>query len=242
MTITFAASRGNTEVRLLQKKVQQILDAAIEALVNASCKSLRRRVGQRLRKKLGKVLHQEEFEQALVIFCQREAELLLAEAPLTKDSQEYRDSAAHSPCSSTDSGSFSRQTTLDPALTNNTIAGCNILPCQHVNTIPAPVVTGPYFVAVLAAPSGATTQQLVRHAASDSPASSADSPGTDLRSCSRTTKDAACSLSPVDDEDIADLSMDWIRTVCGGGPAPVERTFIQFKTKLRVNHKRSKSS
>ncbi|CAE6967350.1 unnamed protein product [Symbiodinium sp. CCMP2592] len=169
MTITISTSRGNNEVRLLHKKVQQNLDAATEAVVNGFCKSLRRRVGQRLRKKLRKALQKEEFEQSLVVFCQREAKLLVAKAPLTKDSQKNRDSADHSPCYWTGTGSFSRQTTLDPAFTNNIIAGSNILPCQHAKAIPPPVITVPCFVAVLATPSSAA--QLVRHAASDSPAS-----------------------------------------------------------------------
>jgi len=254
MQITFMASRGTTEARLLQSKVQRILDAAIEAVVNAPCKALRRRVGQRLRKKLGKVLHQEEFEQALAVFKQRESELILPEeASLKEDSAESRDSPVHSPLSSTDPGSFSRQTTLEPVIANRSASSSSNLPCQGAIAIPVPVIAVPYFVPVLAAPPARAMppQQLERYAeeaVAASPCLSVQGSGLELekssfsRSCTRTTDDASTSLSALDDEDdIADLSLDWIRAVSEGVPAPVERTFIQFNTKLQVNHRRSSS-
>ena len=251
MQINFAASRGSSEVLLLQSKVERILEVAVEAVENARSKTLRRRVGQRLRKKLSKVLHQEEFEQALAIFLQRESELSREEASLKEDQEGSCDSSVHSPLSSADVGSFSGQTTLQPMIANSATCSTS-LPHQAAIAIPVPVIAVPYFVPVLAAPAGAVAQQS-GHPHKVGVPSAAGAQALEetelekrpfLRSITRTTgttEDGASTLSAMDDDDIAERRLDWIRAVSEQTPAPVERTFIQFNTKLSVSHRRSSS-
>ncbi|CAE7387959.1 unnamed protein product [Symbiodinium necroappetens] len=251
MQINFAASRGSSEVLLLQSKVERILAVAIEAVENARSKALRRRVGQRLRKKLSKVLHQKEFEQAVAIFMQKESELSREEASLKEDQQEGCDSSVQTPRSSADVGSFSRQTTLQPMIANSATCS-NSLPCQAAMAIPVPVIAVPFLVPVLAAPARAVAQQS-GHPHEVAVPSLADAQALEeaelektafLRSITRTTgttEDGASTLSAMDDDDIADRRLEWIRAVTEQSPAPVERTFIQFNTKLTVSHRRSSS-
>mmetsp|Transcript_6445 Transcript_6445/g.7306 ORF Transcript_6445/g.7306 Transcript_6445/m.7306 type:complete len:170 (+) Transcript_6445:3-512(+) len=74
--IVFSATRASSDTRLLRSKVGQMIATALQAMTEASCKTLRRRVGQRLRRKLGRILMQEEFEQAVAIYKRYEDDQL----------------------------------------------------------------------------------------------------------------------------------------------------------------------
>jgi len=230
--IVFSSNRASNETRLLRSKVCQMIGTSLQAMADASCKTLRRRVGQRLRRKLGRILMQEEFEQALAIYKRYEDELL------SEDPDSLQDREATPP----------RSTSSSPVGT------------MHVAPpvcVAVPVITVPVLVPVMAPAAGhggpvSTTPFGPVPSEPVEPVSPAMTevtippfqPYLDVQKESRTftrlsTDTTTCTCSSVmDDEDFLDQQIDWMRSVSDG--APVERTFIQFNTNLKV-HRRSRS-
>lgn len=234
--IAFSANRSSSETRLLRSKVCQMIQTALQAMADASCKTLRRRVGQRLRRKLGRILLQEEFEQALTIYKHYEDEILneteaQSEASLLSVLPEAS-SSPHSVASSAHSAAT-------PAV------------CVAV---PVPVIAVPVLVPVMASAHGHVDRAADPNVENVEPVEPA-SPVTEVnippiqpyldvqkdcrhfpRMCTEST---SCTGSTVlDDEDFLDQHIDWVRAVSDA--APVERTFIQFNTNLKVT-RRSRS-
>mmetsp|Transcript_1322 Transcript_1322/g.3104 ORF Transcript_1322/g.3104 Transcript_1322/m.3104 type:complete len:104 (+) Transcript_1322:90-401(+) len=57
------------------RKTEELLAAALTAHANASCKALKRRILQRVRKKLGLLLPDDEFQQAMETLRDRRNDL-----------------------------------------------------------------------------------------------------------------------------------------------------------------------
>ncbi|CAK9022416.1 unnamed protein product [Durusdinium trenchii] len=255
MCINFSAARGSDETRLLRSKVCQMITTALEAMHEATCKTLRRRVGQRLRRKLGRILKQEEFEQALAIYKRYEDNL----DDLPEDAQESESKEATPPSSTPAS--------TTPPLTSPTNPFCIALPVIAMPVpvyvhVPVPVleqvtvekivdvpVTNPVDVPSFpqASPArGALDARLMPLEPVEPATSPAATPpaGEAFRNypkygrmmerqstCTGTTSLTGGS-SVMDDEDYLDTQIEWMRSVTDG--APVERTFIQFNTNLKV--------
>lgn len=244
----FSANRASNETRLLRSKVCQMIGKALQAMADASCKTLRRRVGQRLRRKLGRILMQEEFEQALAIYKHYEDELLNeTEAQSEASVLSVLPEGSNSPHSVT-SSAHSAATT--PAV------------CVAVQV---PVIAVPVLVPVIASapahlvvdPTPVPTESVERAFGVEpvepvSPVTEVSippiQPYLDVQKDSSyfarmfvdsSTESTSCAGSTVmDDEDFLDQHIDWVRAVSDA--APVERTFIQFNTNLKVN-RRSRS-
>lgn len=242
--IVFSANRASNETRLLRSKVCQMIGKALQAMADASCKTLRRRVGQHLRRKLGRILMQEEFEQALAIYKHYEDELLNeTEAQSEASVLSVLPEGSNSPHSVT-SSAHSAATT--PAV------------CVAVQV---PVIAVPVLVPVIASapahlvvdPTPVPTESVERAFGVEpvepvSPVTEVSIPPIQpyldvqkdssyfARMCTESTSCAGSTV--MDDEDFLDQHIDWVRAVSDA--APVERTFIQFNTNLKV-HRRSRS-
>lgn len=243
--IAFSANRATSETRLLRSKVCQMIQTALQAMADASCKTLRRRVGQRLRRKLGRILMQEEFEQALTIYKHYEDEIL-------NETEAQSEASALSVLPEVSSSPHS--VTSSPHSTAATPAVCV--------AVPVPVIAVPVLVPVMASAHGHVAESTapVEPAADAGDVANAEpvepvspvtevsiptiQPYLDVQKDSRyfarmCTESTSCTGSTVmDDEDFLDQHIDWARAVSDA--APVERTFIQFNTNLKVT-RRSRS-
>jgi len=194
---TQATQVANVSNRKLDSAVvEEILQNAAQASLEAPNRALKRRVRQRLHKKLGSMLTCEEFGRAMERYKEMEASNEASTTP----------TPASSPVVAT------------PAPQAFIVQMPFLMPMMQMVPAPAPVqrymplegLTGPTAPVEMKAPTAVVS---------------------------------VASESTMDDDDtISELSVEWQRaTTLGSGHLPVERTFIQFDTRMHIRHRRSRS-
>jgi len=194
---TQATQVANVSNRKLDSAVvEEILQNAAQASLEAPNRALKRRVRQRLHKKLGSMLTCEEFGRAMERYKEMEASNEASTAPTP---------AASSPVVST----------------------------------PAPqafIVQMPFLMPMMQMVAPAAVQRYM-------PLEGLTGPTAPVEMKEPTAVVSVASESTMDDDDtISELSVEWQRaTTLGSGHLPVERTFIQFDTRMHIRHRRSRS-
>ncbi|CAE7219328.1 SCN10A [Symbiodinium sp. CCMP2456] len=221
--------------------VEEILTSAAAASAEAPNRALKRRVRQRLHKKLGSMLSSEEFEKAIDRYKVLEEE----------QSEEASGAASSSPCASlptpyhgSSSPGMAQGNSASPAnpatSTSPTFIAVPMMmpmttmqPLRFLPTAPSqplqlqmrpmqPLLPQPL------APMQQGPQAFSDHSAVAPKAQ--NGPHERSESTSQTTDSA------IDDDDlesISELSTEWARAVSyGSSVCPVERTFIQFHTRV----------
>ncbi|CAE7258303.1 SCN10A [Symbiodinium necroappetens] len=239
--------------------VEEILTSAAAASAEAPNRALKRRVRQRLHKKLGSMLTSEEFEKAIDRYKVLEEEQTgeasgasaspCASLPTPcQGSSSPGMSQGNSACPTNPASSTSPTFIAVPMMMPMTTMQMQVqqprrfLPTapsqplqlqmrpmhplmQSSQPGPAPVLQTPGIQAV-------SDQSTVAPKAQNGPHERSES-------TSQTTESA------IDDDDlesISELSTEWARAVSyGSSVCPVERTFIQFHTRIAGRHRRSRS-
>jgi len=238
--------------------VEEILTSAAAASAEAPNRALKRRVRQRLHKKLGSMLTSEEFEKAIDRYKVLEEE----------QTEESSGAASTSPCpplptpcQGNSSPGMSQGNSACPAnratSTSPTFIAVPMMmpmttmqmqvqqPLRFLPTAPSqpllqmrpmqPLMQGPQ-------PGPAPAQDPGPQAFADHSAVAPKAPTGALESFEGTSQTTESALDDDDLESISELSTEWARAVSyGSSVCPVERTFIQFHTRVAGRHRRSRS-
>ncbi|CAE7359339.1 SCN10A [Symbiodinium microadriaticum] len=239
--------------------VEEILTSAAAASAEAPNRALKRRVRQRLHKKLGSMLTSEEFEKAIDRYKVLEEE----QTGETSGASASPCASLPTPCQGSSSPGMSQGNSACPrnpaSSTSPTFIAVPMM--MPMTTMQMQVQHPPRFLPT--APSQPLQLQMrpmqpLMQSSQPGPAPVLQTPGIQAVSDQSTVAPKAqngphersestsqTTESAMDDDDlesISELSTEWARAVSyGSSVCPVERTFIQFHTRIAGRHRRSRS-
>jgi len=225
--------------------VEEILTSAAAASAEAPNRALKRRVRQRLHKKLGSMLTSEEFEKAIDRYKASTSPCPPLPTPCQGNSSPGM-SQGNSACPANRATSTSPTFIAVPMMMPMTTMQMQVQqPLRFLPTAPSqpllqmrpmqPLMQGPQ-------PGPAPAQDPGPQAFADHSAVAPKAPTGALESFEGTSQTTESALDDDDLESISELSTEWARAVSyGSSVCPVERTFIQFHTRVAGRHRRSRS-